>query len=247
MTEEERQFSNSDSYERIRKARPWIIAASFLVVALVWGAYIYKFAHLGLSPDQGVWGTFGDFVGGTLNSIFAFVSFMALLYSLVLQSRELEATRSELAQTKDIHRKTVDNYEREAKRNDAMNSLEMLGTYFDEFEEKKFLLRQQDGNFTDGRVVTIRDFGFPGEANFHPQKYPPPMLVEMQIVGRMVKHFNDSLKKLRDVQPDSPHATLYDERYKHLMHRIRILGYVTLEDVSQFGYSPSTHYYPLED
>jgi len=42
-------------------------------------------------------GQFGDFVGGTLNPILSFVTFMALLVTIVLQQTELADTRKELA------------------------------------------------------------------------------------------------------------------------------------------------------
>lgn len=42
-------------------------------------------------------GTFGDFIGGTLNPILTFLTFMALLITIVLQQKELAETRNELA------------------------------------------------------------------------------------------------------------------------------------------------------
>jgi hypothetical protein len=41
-------------------------------------------------------GTFGDFMGGTLNPILSFFALIALLLTIILQSNELEATREEL-------------------------------------------------------------------------------------------------------------------------------------------------------
>lgn len=54
-----------------------------------------------LSDDKGDWGTFGDYMGGVLNPIFAFASFMALLYTIKLQLEELQATREELKRSAD--------------------------------------------------------------------------------------------------------------------------------------------------
>jgi len=42
---------------------------------------------------------FGDFIGGTLNPILAFLALIALLYTIKLQSDELKATRKELKKT----------------------------------------------------------------------------------------------------------------------------------------------------
>lgn len=41
-------------------------------------------------------GTFGDFLGGTLNPVLSFLTFMGLLITILLQSKELEQTRQEL-------------------------------------------------------------------------------------------------------------------------------------------------------
>ena len=43
-----------------------------------------------LSDSNGDWGTFGDYLGGVLNPILGFASFMALLYTVRLQSNELK-------------------------------------------------------------------------------------------------------------------------------------------------------------
>ncbi|MDP2633377.1 MULTISPECIES: hypothetical protein [unclassified Pseudoalteromonas] len=54
-------------------------------------------AQFGFSPDSPIeqWGAFGDFIGGTLNPIFAFLSFICLLMTIVLQNTELKETRKE--------------------------------------------------------------------------------------------------------------------------------------------------------
>ena len=47
-------------------------------------------------PDRAEWGVFGDFLGGALNPIFGFASFIALLVTIVYQSKELRASTKEL-------------------------------------------------------------------------------------------------------------------------------------------------------
>lgn len=56
-----------------------------VAIALYWGV----FGRLGWSDDQAIWGQFGDFFGGLLNPILAFLSFVALLFTVVLQSKEI--------------------------------------------------------------------------------------------------------------------------------------------------------------
>lgn len=70
-----------------------------LLVGLVLTLYFTHFdGEFSKSNDD--WGTFGDFVGGTLNPILAFFSFVALLITLVMQSKQLELSSKELSATR---------------------------------------------------------------------------------------------------------------------------------------------------
>lgn len=105
---------------------PRIAAIVGLVaVVLVWGLYLRQFSG-GLSDSQETWGQFGDFVGGTLNSVFGFLSFLILLRSLRLQARELEETRNELKAASKAQEKQAEHFEREAKKKDHMEAIEYL-------------------------------------------------------------------------------------------------------------------------
>lgn len=68
--------------------------AAFIIMISVLCSIIAQF---GFSPDSPIeqWGAFGDFMGGTLNPIFAFLSFICLLMTIVLQNTELKETRKE--------------------------------------------------------------------------------------------------------------------------------------------------------
>jgi hypothetical protein len=46
------------------------------------------------------WGTFGDFIGGTLNPLFALFSLFAIIYTIKIQTEELELSREELESTR---------------------------------------------------------------------------------------------------------------------------------------------------
>ena len=77
------------------------VALKVLTVVSVLGAlglptlYFVSFPF-GLSDKQEVWGQFGDFIGGSLNPIFSFSALFALLYTVVLQSRELRHSTEQL-------------------------------------------------------------------------------------------------------------------------------------------------------
>ncbi|MGN2614732.1 putative phage abortive infection protein [Aliivibrio fischeri] len=71
------------------------IATRFIIILALY------FTHFSgeLSNKQEDWGTFGDFIGGSLNPLLSFLGLIALLLTIVLQNRELEATREELARS----------------------------------------------------------------------------------------------------------------------------------------------------
>jgi large-conductance mechanosensitive channel len=68
-----------------------VVVIGFIVLIIV-GFYFYNF-HNGLSKDNGVWGTFGDYVGGILNPVIAAFAFYLIAKTYELQKTELEATR----------------------------------------------------------------------------------------------------------------------------------------------------------
>lgn len=81
----------------------WAEVKTFLLIAVfaiavVLLAYLARF-HDGFSDSQADWGQFGDYIGGVLNPIFAFLSFIILVMALVFQSRELHASISELKES----------------------------------------------------------------------------------------------------------------------------------------------------
>lgn len=63
---------------------------------------IYYFNIFPLDETKkGEWGTFGDFIGGTLNPLFALFSLFAIIYTIKIQTEELELSRKELEETKE--------------------------------------------------------------------------------------------------------------------------------------------------
>lgn len=84
----------------------WILSFGAGITITVFIFYFLNF-HGELTTDHERWGTFGDFVGGTLNPILSFLGLIALLLTLVLQnkqlkisSRELRLSRREMSQTR---------------------------------------------------------------------------------------------------------------------------------------------------
>jgi len=88
--------------DKLIKWLAWILAGAVTAIAVVFILYFTHFTGE-LSDKNDVWGTFGDFIGGTLNPILSFCALIALLLTIILQSRELEATRVELNRSATAH------------------------------------------------------------------------------------------------------------------------------------------------
>ncbi|PZR11256.1 MAG: hypothetical protein DI539_20825 [Flavobacterium psychrophilum] len=78
---------------------PIIVTFATVFFAIVTGLYFFNF-HGGMSDSPGDWGTFGDYVGGLLNPVLSYLSLIALLITINLQIKELDATRTELTHSR---------------------------------------------------------------------------------------------------------------------------------------------------
>src|SRR5690554_5889349 len=73
----------------------WFVSIAGIIIVFVFVFYFTNFPN-GISSEQNTWGIFGDFIGGTLNPLLAFMGLIALLYTIIIQSSELKETRNEL-------------------------------------------------------------------------------------------------------------------------------------------------------
>ncbi len=88
MKEEQK---NSDKFAILN----YLIVIAIILLVIILGIYFLNF-HGSLSADKGDFGTFGDFVGGSLNPLLAFLSLIAIISTIKIQIQELELTRKEL-------------------------------------------------------------------------------------------------------------------------------------------------------
>lgn len=92
------------SNKKTKKKLPLILISfglfAFFCIVSVFGVYSISFKDFSFIADTEKFGQFGDFVGGTLNPILAFLSFMALLYTIKIQTDELKLSREELEATR---------------------------------------------------------------------------------------------------------------------------------------------------
>ncbi len=71
-----------------------LIVAGIALVFVLW-MYFKTFGPT-ISDKQELWGQFGDYMGGTLNPILAYLSFVALIMTLAIQTRQLDLSREQL-------------------------------------------------------------------------------------------------------------------------------------------------------
>lgn len=132
----------SDS--KIKNTNRWIILIGVLALLTIICIVFYYF-HLVTSslPDthEGL-GPVGDFFGGTLNPLLSFLALLALLHTISIQSKELEATRKELQRSALAQEKTESNLE-------AQSSIFIR----QQFEQTFFALLEQHNTALD-RIST---------------------------------------------------------------------------------------------
>lgn len=129
----------------IKKLLTFLGIISILFIAFVVGFYIQNFGYLGISTEQEVWAQFGDFIGGTLNPILAFFAFIALLYTIKLQSDALQMSKDELQATREELSRSAKAQEEQSKSLELQNQ----ATNLQIFENTFFQLLNQHNEYLD--------------------------------------------------------------------------------------------------
>ncbi|QCG49880.1 hypothetical protein [Aeromonas schubertii] len=132
------------------------VLSSFLVI----GLYIYNF-NGPLSNKNETWGTFGDFIGGTLNPIFSFLGLISLLITLHLQRKtldlsieELRLSRAELKQTREELQRSAQAQEASAQTQEEKTKIEKMSL---KLEILKVMLENDDKIIKTGNGVFKAD------------------------------------------------------------------------------------------
>jgi len=133
------------------------LGAFFVVIILSF--YFINFGYLGLSDDQEVWAQFGDYLGGVLNPIFAFLAFIALLITIKLQNEALQTSKTELELTRKELAKSAKAQEEQSKSLELQNKATELQIFENTFFQ---LLKQHNEylNFVVEEKVEIEYFTY---------------------------------------------------------------------------------------
>jgi len=87
----------------------WLLATTAFVALIAVGvtaAYFLQFWG-SLSTKQEVWGWFGEYVGGLLSPLFALAALLALLYTIILQNREIKESSRQVRASQLVLEKQV--------------------------------------------------------------------------------------------------------------------------------------------
>jgi hypothetical protein len=98
-------------------------------------------------PDERIFGQFGDFLGGTLNPILTFLTFMALLTTIILQQKELKLTRKELSLSSQALREQADSYKKQ----------QFESTFFSILDQHNKILSELSINETHKSLFTTNE------------------------------------------------------------------------------------------
>ncbi|MEX2474271.1 hypothetical protein [Marinobacter sp.] len=72
------------------------------------------------------WAQFGDFLGGVLNPLYAFLAFLALLYTINLQRTELKQTRVEFRRSADAAQQQIDHLKLSDKQENLIRIIQLI-------------------------------------------------------------------------------------------------------------------------
>jgi uncharacterized membrane protein len=114
ITTQESKNENSDIEIRHQEGNRFfvtlVVAVAVLATAIL---YVYFSNFNGNYGSQEVFGSFGDFIGGTLNPVFGFATIVLLIWSIRLQRKELVETRIEFKRSASAQEKIEKNQRKE--------------------------------------------------------------------------------------------------------------------------------------
>jgi hypothetical protein len=101
-------------------------------------------------------GQVGDFFGGFLNPLFAFLSFVALLITIAIQSEELEMTRKELAKSAKAQKQSSEIFRQQRFENTFFSLLDTINSTISIFNKEKEVIYNKCKN-DDSYLTADRD------------------------------------------------------------------------------------------
>ena len=144
----------------------WILGFAVIAGVVVALAFIINFHAVPIAGKIDAWGQFGDYLGGVLNPVFGFLSVIGLLVALVLQMKELKASREALSLSQkelELSRKAqTESAEALKLQNDAIRRQGFEQTFFAWFQSYRNLLQEVEAptaEIPQGGIHSTLSFG----------------------------------------------------------------------------------------
>jgi len=147
--------------EKIAKWLLLLVVVALSVILIIIALYRQNFGSLSIEPKH--WGEFGDYFGGTLNPILSFLSLIALLFTIVLQSKELELTRDELKRSADAQAATKEVLD---KQSETLARQQFESTFFSLLDQHNKALEQITNNSIREQLTSQEDMNVLKDANY---------------------------------------------------------------------------------
>lgn len=132
--------------DKLQRRVNWTTGFALVIFSVVILAYVIKIYWLSggsLAGTPDVWGQFGDYFGGLLNPLIAFLAFYWLTQSVLLQKQELAETKDALKESAESQSKQVLLAKKTAEINALSAILASCNSDLARFrEDSKFVLEQ---------------------------------------------------------------------------------------------------------
>ncbi|ENM1934497.1 hypothetical protein AB6T40_003463 [Vibrio cholerae] len=106
------------------------------VIPFSYFLWFYIINGIPISNDSSIWGSFGDFIGGILNPIIAFLAFYWLTQSVLIQKTELAATQNILKETEKAQREQAITQEKKRFEDTFHSLLSQMNVVFQSLNEE---------------------------------------------------------------------------------------------------------------
>lgn len=158
MNHQEKNDGDDGNTNKTKRWLLWIAVLAVIAIIAVWGFYFWNFRY-SLSDNQNVWGTFGDFVGGALNPILAFLGLIALLWTIMQNQIELKATHKELRIANEHYDRQYELQKNEEKKDDIINVVFYLHGQINSLLDKEKSVNTINGLFSLNELFRITSRG----------------------------------------------------------------------------------------
>lgn len=180
--------------------RRWLFAAicGVVVVQVLYGFLVIKL----VGPHMDVRGQFGDLFGG-VNALFTGLAFAGVIYTILLQSNELELQRKELRLNREVSERSADAQSEQVERLEEAAELSAISTLVNtyvtqlqplreatqptrvEIEKTKLFLENPDVNQAQKREASIKLEGLQGEIDIQRRRWSDKLRKEEELVARL--------------------------------------------------------------